>query len=43
VALKQKQKKWRHFEKKVAAGRVSAPLFLVFQKGPNSGGTSLKH
>jgi hypothetical protein len=45
VALKQnkkKQKKVAHFEKIVAAGRVSAPLFLTLQKGPKSG-TSLEH
>jgi hypothetical protein len=28
-----KQKKVAHFEKIVAAGRVSAPLFLMLQKG----------
>jgi hypothetical protein len=47
VALKQKTKtktkKVADFEKIVAVGRVSAPLFLMLQKGPKSGGTSLEH
>jgi hypothetical protein len=30
---KKNQKKVAHFEKIVAAGRVSAPLFLTLQKG----------
>jgi hypothetical protein len=40
---KKKEKKLAHSEKIVAAGRVSALLFLTLQKGPKSGGTSFKH
>ncbi len=48
VALQKKvaalqKKKWQHFEKKVAAVQVSAPLFLTSQKDLKSGGRASKH